>query len=81
MTDAEPLWRRMMELTVAFAAQAKRQHSSALSALGCSQLEPPGPWELEMPWKKTWVLDELNLVEWWIFDDFGWLGGFWLIGL
>lgn len=30
MTDAEPLWRRMMELTVAFAAQAKRQQSNAL---------------------------------------------------
>ena len=34
MTDAEPLWRRMMELTVAFAAQAKRQQSNALSVLG-----------------------------------------------
>lgn len=39
MTDAEPLWRRMMELTVAFAAQAKRQQSNALSVSA-----PAGTW-------------------------------------
>ena len=49
MTDAEPLWRRMMELTVAFAAQAKRQQSNALSVLGSGS----GPLELEML-RKWW---------------------------
>ena len=48
MTDAEPLWRRMMELTVAFAAQAKRQQSNALRGLGAGSPGPAWSWEMRL---------------------------------
>ena len=49
MTDAEPMWRRTMEVTMAHAAQAKRQGSDSLRALVLSNGFSVGDSNLGLP--------------------------------